>query len=131
EARALVRSREGRCPAALRDLCVCALRYPDREDRARAAAAVAALLLDEGDAPAAREALLLVHEIGTPVQRADAEVALHRLSFVVGDELGVRRWRDTPGGGSTPPFPKPLTVNAEGVAARAEGAPPAPTGTEG
>ena len=92
EARATVRCATARCREAIRDLCVCALRYPDREDQARAAERVAALLIESHDPHAAREALLLVHAIGTPAQRAGARRKLHALSVALGDVLGARRW---------------------------------------
>ena len=37
-------------------------------------------------------ALLLVHAIGTPAQRAGARSKLHELSVALGDALGARRW---------------------------------------
>jgi hypothetical protein len=92
EARATVRCATARCREAIRDLCVCALRYPDREDQARAAERVAALLIESHDPHAAREALLLVHAIGTPAQRAGARRKLHAVSVALGDVLGARRW---------------------------------------
>jgi tetratricopeptide (TPR) repeat protein len=108
EARALVRCEANRCEGAIRDLCVCALRYPDREDQARAAERVADLLVDAHDLEAAREALLLVHEIGTPAQRAHAEARLHQLSGALGDVLGLRRW-GRPGARPKPMAPPPPT----------------------
>jgi hypothetical protein len=94
EARAAFRCETARCRDAIRDLCACALRYPDREDQARAAERVATLLAESHDLEAAREALLLVDRIGTDEQRAAARRRLHALSADAGDMLGVRRWRD-------------------------------------
>jgi tetratricopeptide (TPR) repeat protein len=101
EARAIVRCETARCREAIRDLCVCALRYPDREDQARAAERVAELLIQSNDLEAAREALLLVHEIGTPAQRVHARAQLHALSAKMGDVLGTKRWRGAGISGAT------------------------------
>jgi hypothetical protein len=92
EARASLRCEDARCREAIRDLCACALRYPDREDQARAAQRVAALLIASNDLAAAREALLLAHRIGTPAQRAESRASLYALSEELGDALGMRRW---------------------------------------
>ena len=101
EARATFRCETARCRDAIRDLCACALRYPDREDQARAAERVAMLLTEANDLDAAREALLLVHEIGTEEQRANARRHLHGVSVQLGDVLGMRRWSSS---GATPLF---------------------------
>jgi len=108
EARALVRCQTARCESAIRDLCVCALRYPELEDRARAAQRVAELFTEAHDLASAREALLLVQEIGTPDQCAAAEAALHRLSAALGDKVGVKRWSR---GGAAPPAVEPGPPN--------------------
>jgi hypothetical protein len=44
------------------------------------------------DLKSTREALLLVHAIGTPAQRAEARRKLHDVSVALGDVLGARRW---------------------------------------
>jgi len=93
EARALLRCGSLRCREAIRDLCACALRYPDPDDRARVVERLAGLLLDEGDLQGAREALLLLHEIGDGAQRALAVERLYRVSERLGDRVGVYRWR--------------------------------------
>jgi hypothetical protein len=92
EARASLRCESARCRDAIRDLCACALRYPDREDQARAAQRVAALLIATHDPDAAREALLLAHRIGTAEQRAESRARLYALSEELGDALGMKRW---------------------------------------
>jgi hypothetical protein len=93
EARAILRCQAARCREAIRDLCACALRYPDPEHRSRAAERVAALLTQDNDLEGAREALLLVHEIGSPAQRKAARTKLYRLSLELGDALGAKRWK--------------------------------------
>jgi len=116
EARALVRCQTARCESAIRDLCLCALRYPELEDRARAAQRVAELLTEAHDLASAREALLLVQEIGTPAQSAHAEAALHRLSAALGDAVGVKRWG---GDGAAPPAVEPGPPNVSTLRAGA------------
>ena len=95
EARALVRCANARSCEAIRDLCACALRYPDSDDRMRVTERVASLLLSEGDLIGAREALLLLLEIGDARHRGLARVRLHRVSELLGDTMGVRRWQAT------------------------------------
>jgi tetratricopeptide (TPR) repeat protein len=95
EARALVRCANARACEAIRDLCACALRYPDPDDRMRVTERVAALLLSEGDLIGSREALLLLLEIGDARHRERAQVKLHRVSELLGDTMGVRRWHAT------------------------------------
>jgi tetratricopeptide (TPR) repeat protein len=118
EARATLRCETERCRDAIRDLCVCALRYPDREDRSRAAERVAELLVREREPHAAREALLLVHEIGTAAQRASASAQLYRLSLELGDTLGARRWG---GPRKKGPAPEGAIPRAAGESARESG----------
>jgi hypothetical protein len=94
EERAAVRRAAGDGSGAIRDLCAAMARFVDPVDRARVAHALADQAVAAGDALAAREALLLVLEQGDAVQQAHARSRLYTLSLALGDELGVRRWRD-------------------------------------
>lgn len=93
EERARVRRRAGRRAAAVRDLCIAGVRFPDAVDRARVAHEVADLCIAADDAAGAREALLVALELGDASQRQHATSRLHSVSRDLGDRIGMRRWR--------------------------------------
>ena len=93
EERAALRRAAGDRRGAARDLCLAALRFSDAVDRARVAHALAGVLLADGDALAAREALLAALALGDSPQQDHARGRLHTLSRDVGDQVGMRRWR--------------------------------------
>ena len=93
EERAALRRAAGDKRGAARDLCLAAARYTDAVDRARAAHELAGAALALGDAPAAREALLVALAWGDAPQKDHARTRLHTLSRDLGDQVGMRRWR--------------------------------------
>jgi tetratricopeptide (TPR) repeat protein len=93
EERARVRRSARRRRAAVRDLCLAALRYRDRVDLGRVAHRIADLAFAEGDLAAAREALFAALASGDNAQRDHARSRLHTLARDLGDEVGARRWR--------------------------------------
>jgi len=93
EERARVRRGAGDRRGAARDLCFAAVRFSDPVDRARVAHRLADLCVADGDAPAAREALLLALAVGDASQKDHARSRLHAVSRDLGDEVGMRRWR--------------------------------------
>jgi hypothetical protein len=93
EERAAARRATGDLPGAARDLWGAAARFIDPVDRARAAHALAGVLLSAGDAAAACEALLVALAWGDAPQREHALARLHTLARDRGDRVGMRRWR--------------------------------------
>lgn len=93
EERARVRRSAGARRAAARDLCVAAARFSDPVDRARVAHQLADLFVAADDPLAAREALLLVLDLGDGMQRDHARSRLHTVSRDLADQVGMRRWR--------------------------------------
>jgi len=94
EERAKVRRSAGDRAGAARDLCTAAARYPDAVDRARVAHELAGLALAAGDPAAAREALVAALAWGDAPQQDHARSRLHTLARDLGDQVGMRRWRD-------------------------------------
>ena len=93
EERAAARRAAGDRAGAARDLLIAATRYTDAVDRARVAHELAGVVLAQGDAEAAREALQVALAWGDAPQQDHARTRLHTLSRDVGDQVGMRRWR--------------------------------------
>jgi len=93
EERARARRCAGRRDAAIRDLCMAAVRFVDPVDRARVAHELADIAVAGGDIRTTREALLLALACGDVPQRDHAQSRLHTLCRGEGDQLGMRRWR--------------------------------------
>ncbi len=93
EERARLRRLAGRRRAAVRDLCVAALRFRDPVDRSRVAHRIADITVAAADPLAAREALLVALTSGDGPQRDHARSRLHTICRGLGDQVGMRCWR--------------------------------------
>lgn len=99
EERARIR-REARDRAgALRDYGAATVRFEDPADRGRVIHAAADLLMAAGEVLAARDVLLEMEHLGRSSQTVHAHARLRGISRTLGDELGLRRWKDETGGG--------------------------------
>lgn len=98
EARAAVRRRKGDLHGALRDYGIAAARFRDPADRGRLGHAAADLLVAAGEPLAARRVLLEVEGLCRPPQARRARARLRELARSLGDDVGLRRWRDASAG---------------------------------
>lgn len=94
EERAHLQAAQGRHRSAVRQALSAAARYPDTMDRTRLLHWAADLLQSRGDLAGARRILLSAQDLGREPQRRFTRQRLHILSRALGDELGIRRWRD-------------------------------------
>jgi tetratricopeptide (TPR) repeat protein len=93
EERARLHLAAGKPGAALRDLGAAAARFPARVDRVRVLHQMAEILVLEGDALAAREALLCALDHAGDPHRGHTLQRLRTLARSMGDELELRRHR--------------------------------------
>lgn len=93
EERARIRLEASDPGAALRDLGAAAARFPARVDRVRVLHRMAEILVSQGDAVAAREALLCALDHVGEAHRGHTIQRLRTLARSMGDELEQRRTR--------------------------------------
>lgn len=94
EARARVRRRQSEVEGALRDYAIAALRFRDPADRGRIVHEATGLLLAVGELRAARRLLRTAVSTAHPEQAERARSRLRAVSRRLGDQVGVRRWRE-------------------------------------
>lgn len=115
DARAAARRRKGDVGGAVRDYLVAAARYADPLDIGRIGHELADLLTSDGDIMAARHVLVETARRARTRQALWARSRLLVMSRALGDEVGMRRWADTP----TPPLTS-LSPSGRGAKGRVD-----------